>query len=161
MSPLYSHSTSAVLFFELHNPGGMCRLNKDIEDIEKRVQQRDFSLEKASQYNVVQITFASPAVGSSGPAPADQTSVPCHFSVEIPKYYPHDRPLVRCLNPCKPSPFIREHGIVCHPSLADGWVATNSLYTVVEILQLVRASCHLGNPAVGFQEDSTMVIDQY
>lgn len=91
-------------------------MTKDIDDIEKSPALRDFVIERTPQCNVVRLLFQRQA-----------PSQPCAFLVEVPKYYPHDKPTVLCVD-AAPSVQVE---------LGD-WRATHSLRTVISVLVNAR-----------------------
>ena len=60
------------------------------------------------------------------------------FSVTVPRYYPHVKPIVQCLDFVVESLYIHADGTVHHSSLMDNWTALYSLSTVIEVLHCVR-----------------------
>ena len=65
---------------------------------------------------------------------------PSVFLVTVPRYYPHNAPMVRCLEDGFSSDFFRASGEVVHHKLDSDWFATSSLVTVIDILKEIRLS---------------------
>lgn len=126
----------------------MYRLAKDLEELE-RMDRKDFRCERL-QRNAVHITILSSREGC--PLPQPRTS--CSFIVEVSKFYPHDRPSVRCLEDSIQSHYVQPGGLVTHVDLMANWRATNSLTTVISAL---REIVHSNGSLTG--KDNTMNID--
>ena len=63
---------------------------------------------------------------------------PVTFRISVAKYYPHDCPLVSCLNKGFSNVYIRPDGRVVHPDLsASGWSAVRSLSDVLDTLKSI------------------------
>eukprot|EP01039_Chlorochromonas_danica_P002101 gene2100-2295_t len=126
---------------------GELRLAKDLEDLE-RMDCKDFGCERL-QRNAVRITILS-----SRDCPPLHTRTGCSFIVEVSKFYPHDRPSVRCLEDSIQSPHVQPGGLVTHVELMGNWRATNSLRTVIYAL---REVVHSNGSLIG--KDNTMNVD--
>eukprot|EP00981_Chlorochromonas_danica_P010620 scaffold3290_cov165-Ochromonas_danica.AAC.63 len=83
-----------------------------------------------------------------------QTPGELRFIVEVSKFYPHDRPSVRCLEDSIQSPHVQPGGLVTHVELMGNWRATNSLRTVIYAL---REVVHSNGSLIG--KDNTMNVD--
>ncbi len=67
-----------------------------------------------------------------------QDKVPNHFELIVRRFYPHDRPLIRCLDQGFACSYILENGNVIHSSLTSGWTAVCGLGEIVERVQEIR-----------------------
>ena len=63
---------------------------------------------------------------------------PSIFLVTVPRYYPHNAPLVRCLEGGFTCDHFNASGEVIHQKLNTDWFATSSLITVITILEEIR-----------------------
>lgn len=61
------------------------------------------------------------------------------FLITVSKYYPHNHPMLRCLDFCTILPFLDNLGNVMHRGLKEDWTAICSIDTIIQILQVV---CH-------------------
>lgn len=106
---------------------GTLRLIKDMEDLENNasivLEQPDEPCRVTVEYRV--------DPGISGRCPN-------RFEVTAPKRYPHDAPLVRCIDKGYACRFIDETGTVIHSGLREDWTAICTLGSVVQILQSIR-----------------------
>lgn len=73
---------------------------------------------------------------------------PSRFSITVPRYYPHARPIVKCLDYFVESLHLYANGTVYHSSLMDNWTALYSLSTVIEVLHCVRHHALCGSAAM-------------
>ena len=64
----------------------------------------------------------------------------------MPRYYPHNHPIVFCLNGGFSCPFILPTGEITHSSIREEWSAIGTLGTVVDILQSIRLMFHNTTP---------------
>ena len=64
---------------------------------------------------------------------------PNRFEVTVPKRYPHDPPVVRCIDDGFSCRFIDQKGVVMHQGLRNNWTAICTLGHVVQILQSIRS----------------------
>lgn len=64
---------------------------------------------------------------------------PHTYHIRVPKLYPHDPPIVTCLNSGFRNEFIDQRGKITHPNLSGNWTAINSMITVAEILQEISS----------------------
>lgn len=64
--------------------------------------------------------------------------IPSRFALTIGRYYPHERPLVYCLDEGYTCQLIAEDGEVLHRRLWEDWSAIDSLKTVIDSVQEVR-----------------------
>jgi ubiquitin-protein ligase len=67
---------------------------------------------------------------------------PNTYHIRVPKLYPHDPPLVTCLNPGFVCQFIDSTGKVHHPALSGNWTAINSLIDVARTLEEVSSAIY-------------------
>eukprot|EP01038_Epipyxis_sp_PR26KG_P008438 gene8438-11415_t len=113
------------------NTPGELRLQKDVQELNEDGVNIKFSVNPAS----IIITF-----DKSGEE--DDFYLPSSFSVEVPKYYPHSAPQIKCLDNqiYQTSSYINVNGDVIHIGLNQNWNALCSLRNVVEILKHIRAS---------------------
>lgn len=63
---------------------------------------------------------------------------PNRFSISIKRFYPHDAPVVVCLDTGFTSPFITASGLVIHRALLEDWSALSSLATIIDSVQQIR-----------------------
>jgi hypothetical protein len=110
---------------------------------------RDFLIERTKHSNIVLICFHHIQ---------SRPSLPSRFQVEVPKYYPHDRPIVNCLdykfNTCE---YANNIGEICHPDLKEGWSALCSLYTIISTLKSIRDLRSEFMTVETFGEENSMV----
>jgi len=99
-------------------------------DIKEATILEDVSIEQTETPSVAIITFKPPLPG-----------IPNRYIVSVPKFYPHNPPIVRCADPGfeKVSRFWDSAGQVTHPGLTSDWTAMNSLQTVILTLRLIRS----------------------
>lgn len=72
---------------------------------------------------------------------SDDDSIPSSFLVEVPRYYPHSRPVVTCLQEkFRNTTYIGSTREVLHSLLWENWSAIGSLRTVVDILLQIIAT---------------------
>lgn len=72
---------------------------------------------------------------------SDDDSIPSSFLVEVPRYYPHSRPVVTCLQEkFRNTTYIGSTREVLHSLLCENWSAIGSLRTVVDILLQIMAT---------------------
>jgi ubiquitin-protein ligase len=67
---------------------------------------------------------------------------PVTFKISVPRYYPHNPPIIFCVSNGFPCPFILPTGEIVHPGLREEWSAIRTLRTVIDILQSIRLICH-------------------
>jgi ubiquitin-protein ligase len=67
---------------------------------------------------------------------------PDTFHIRVPKLYPHDPPLVTCLNPGFVCQYIDSTGKVHHPALSGNWTAINCLVDVAHTLEEVSSAIY-------------------
>ena len=67
---------------------------------------------------------------------------PSLFRISVPRYYPHNHPVVFCLNEGFVCPFILPTGKITHSSICEDWSAIGTLGTVIDILQSIRLMFH-------------------
>lgn len=67
---------------------------------------------------------------------------PSLFSVRVPRYYPHNHPIVFCLNEGFSCPFILASGEIVHKGLDVDWSAIGTLGTIIDILNSIRMMFH-------------------
>ena len=107
---------------------GTLRLMKDLEELESNatviLEQNDGPNIVSMEYHVDQ--------GFRGRCPN-------RFEVTVPKMYPHDPPVVRCIDDGFSCRFIDQKGVVMHQGLRNNWTAICTLGHVVQILQSIRS----------------------
>ena len=70
--------------------------------------------------------------------------IPTTFRVSVPRFYPHNSPIVHCLDEGYSTrgnfacPYILPSGEIMHDGLGESWSAIGSLATVIDILQNIR-----------------------
>lgn len=65
--------------------------------------------------------------------------IPNHFMVTVPRLYPHQKPLTRCMEPSvAQGVYLDRNGYIHHPELGENWSAVKNLSTVVEVLRQIR-----------------------
>lgn len=67
-----------------------------------------------------------------------QDKIPNNFELTVRRFYPHDRPFIRCLDPGFTCSYILENGDVIHESLTRNWTAVCGLGDIIESVQEVR-----------------------
>lgn len=67
---------------------------------------------------------------------------PATFRISVPRYYPHNSPIVYCVDRGFTCPFILPTGELIHPSLREEWSAIGTLRTIIEVIQNVRLMFH-------------------
>lgn len=87
----------------------------------------------------------------SGTAPT-----PRRFMVKVSKYYPHDRPLVVCMDAGYQNVSLGAGGEVRHTYLQEGWTAMGSLRSIITLLAAMRASDMFAKPPERVAEGPTM-----
>ena len=106
---------------------GTLRLMKDIECLEN---DDSIVLELGEEPGKVTVEYR---VDQSFAA-----QCPNRFEVTVLKRYPHEAPLVCCLDQGFACRFIHDSGTVVHPAFGEEWNAICSLTNVVEALQAIR-----------------------
>eukprot|EP01035_Chromulina_nebulosa_P026749 gene26749-35059_t len=114
-----------------HTPGEL-RLQKDMQDL---MGIEGIVIETTDNPATIIVHF------NSSPPPS-------RFSITVPRYYPHARPIVQCLDHFVESLHLHANGIVYHSSLMDNWTALYSLSTVIEVLHCVRHHALCGSAAM-------------
>mgnify|MGYP000193211741 CR=1 FL=1 len=70
----------------------------------------------------------------------DNTNIcPSRFLVTVPRYYPHNKPILKCLDTIYKNQFILDNYNITHP-IIDEWTAMKSLQDIIECLQFIRAT---------------------
>jgi len=64
--------------------------------------------------------------------------VPTRFMIKVSKYYPHQSPVVTCLQTEFSATFVSPEGEILHSHLQNQWSALGTIKTVVDIIQSVR-----------------------
>ncbi len=64
--------------------------------------------------------------------------LPCNFLIIVDKYYPHDRPIVRCLDSGYTCIHINDDGILVHHDLQDNWSPICALGDIIKSIQNIR-----------------------
>ena len=64
--------------------------------------------------------------------------IPTRFMLKVSKYYPHQSPVVTCLQAEFCASFVSPDGEILHTHLQSGWSALGTIKTVVDIIQSVR-----------------------
>lgn len=109
-------------------------MEKDLSVIQRSGSSNEFYFESSGSHNSVIVCFRN--IDKCTPR---SIPLPSTFLIEVPKYYPHERPVVKCLDGGVRSPFISEQtGLVIHSQLCELWVATFSLSEVLSVLKSVR-----------------------
>ncbi len=72
----------------------------------------------------------------------DKYHSPCpdHFQIIIPNYYPHDKPIIKCLDMNYYNEFILQNGNVLHPNIELNWNALCTLDNIIDTIQIIRMS---------------------
>lgn len=104
---------------------GQLRLLKDIEEAKQKFQLKVLQGESPS-------TCVLHLILSDGRE--------VRFQMTVPRYYPHNAPVVRCLDFYHILPFLDNNGIVVHRGLNEDWNAICSIDNVIQILQVVCQS---------------------
>lgn len=66
------------------------------------------------------------------------TRIPTRFMIKVSKYYPHQSPVVTCLEVEFSATFVSPEGEILHSHLQNQWSALGTIKTVVDIIQSVR-----------------------
>ena len=106
---------------------GTLRLMKDIECLEN---DDSIVLELGEEPGKVTVEYRVDQSFAS--------QCPNRFEVTVLKRYPHEAPLVCCLDQGFACRFIHDSGTVVHPAFGEEWNAICSLTNVVEALQAIR-----------------------
>jgi ubiquitin-protein ligase len=93
------------------------------------------------------------------PAVPGPLLTPNKFYVKVPKFYPHNGPVVQCVDIASyyPNHFFDDLGHVTHPLLTTQWTALYTLNTVVQVLREIREMLQTGKLyKMSYEDDSTM-----
>jgi ubiquitin-protein ligase len=109
---------------------GELRLRKDIQEYEKNQNNGNDRIifENTSEPGSVLIKFVD----------SNSDSSPSIYLIMVEKYYPHQRPIVKCLQENYQCISILISGEVVHTALCDEWTAINSLSTIIDVLNNIR-----------------------
>ena len=107
---------------------GELRLRKDISAI---TNLRGVEFDYPNSPSSLIIRFTSTDLSSLCPK---------SFHVTVPRFYPHDLPIVKCLDSGFHNEFLDADGIVRHINLAERWTALNNLADILNTLESVRQS---------------------
>ena len=119
-----NHLSEQIKRFRISVTPGELRLQKDLKDL---IGNQEFILEHSSEPSVVLISFCDSCI-----------FLPNKFKVKVPRFYPHDRPKVDCLDIGFVNNNINLTGNVVHPIIAEDWNATKTLADVIYTLKLIR-----------------------
>ena len=111
---------------------GQLRLNSDVKDLQANVPS--VVVETTDDPMQVIVRFL------------DGPPEPSAFSFTVSRFYPHERPLVRCISPFSPvdCQWFASDGSVLHPELQAGWTGIHTLSSAVTVLERVRAGLASG-----------------
>lgn len=107
---------------------GELRLGRDIKDLE-RFQHCVTVTSTANPASIILNFLSSEA----------NNNTPNRFLVTVPRYYPHDRPLVKCLEHGFICDYINFAGEVNHSFLTDQWSAIGTLKNIIDLLIFIRS----------------------
>ena len=68
----------------------------------------------------------------------DNLQIPNIFQISVKKFYPHDAPIVRCLQPGFTCEYIMLDGLMIHPNLTENWSPISSLTEILNTIYTVR-----------------------
>jgi hypothetical protein len=109
-------------------------LSKDVAEV---IRCPDVIVQITEIPSVASVTF----LDSSSPASAASfvESLPSRFLIRVPRFYPHNGPVIQCLDSsCYPNDFFDENGNSTHPLFSSDWLAIYSLTNVIETLRQIR-----------------------
>ena len=121
------------------------RLQKDLKEVQ-RSGLIGISLQYPDEFGGVTIEFFDVI-----------PFAPSRFRVSVPRYYPHNHPIVFSLNEGYSCPFILSSGEIVHSSLREEWSAIGTLMTVIDVLQSIRLMFHNNN---NYQTDPIHTVNQ-
>lgn len=124
-----NHLSDQIKKVKISTTPGDLRLQKDLQDFQGI---NSIELLSAGEKSCIILNFTHLPQG-----------YPHTYHIRVPKLYPHDPPIVTCLNHGFISEFIDQTGKVTHPNLGGNWTAINSMINVAEILQEISASIHV------------------
>jgi ubiquitin-protein ligase len=106
---------------------GQLRLHSDVHEC-VAAQPADVRIEGTGDPMQIILHFTDNGVG------------PNTFSYTVPRYYPHQRPFIRCVSPCRggSSIYISSTGEVIHNDIQNGWTGVHSLSTAIQVLRRIR-----------------------
>jgi hypothetical protein len=123
------------------------RLQKDVEILKN---MSGIVIHRGMSPSSIVIQFVPDGHPSNGIATIDSnysdyqlfnvpSTLPTRFAITVPRFYPHNPPAVRCIDPeiCF-HPYINADGTVYHASIAESWTPIQSLHTVVIVLNEIR-----------------------
>ena len=67
-----------------------------------------------------------------------QINCPNRFLLRVPRYYPHEKPKVRCLDLGFSHEYISLDGNITHPLLTSEWSAVYTVSDVIRAIQTIR-----------------------
>lgn len=114
--------------FVLHTLQFAYRLQNDLKGIKELI---DISVELTETPSCAIISFKIPVPG-----------MPSRFLIQVPKFYPHNPPLIKLCDPAFHGLSIYWDGTgkVVHDDLTSNWTAMSSLLNVIDILRNIRSS---------------------
>ena len=137
-SSLRSHFIPFIYsyFYSILSLKGEIRLQKDIEAL-LRVGTKGFELLPRTEPCELKVRF-SPFLQDVSMHVIESVLLPCDFLIIVDKFYPHDRPIVKCLDPGYNCIHIDDDGTLIHYDLADNWSPICALGDIVKSIQNVR-----------------------
>jgi ubiquitin-protein ligase len=117
--------SSMIKRFRISTTPGEIRLQKDLQELR---ELQHVTLEYGDDPSNVILQFKADA----------SAHCPNRFSITVKRFYPHDPPLILCLDAGFTSPFISEARVVQHRALSAEWSALGSVSTILHAVQQVR-----------------------
>ena len=114
---------------------GEIRLKRDVENL-MRIGAKGFDLLPRTEPCELKVRF-HPLVRVNTNSD-ENIRVPCNFLIIVDKYYPHDRPIVKCLDPGYTCIHIGSDGVLLHRDLQEDWSPICALGDIVKSIQSVR-----------------------
>ena len=112
------------------NSPGRIRLRKDLAEIG---EQYGVSISSCPDEASVLVDFVN----------ATGASTPRQFIITVPHYYPHVKPVVKCLDYMGGSAYIATDGEVIHDVIGENWTALLSLRDIVGVLMSIRTDYNI------------------
>lgn len=123
---------------------GELRMQKDLTDLNNAT---GIEFEDLSQPATIVVRFTDTL-----------TACPNRFQIKVPRFYPHENPIVLCLDTGYRNKFINADGLLSHPSLGRDWTALGTLTTVLCILQNIRI-CFSQQPCQNIYSTDLIQVD--
>ncbi len=133
----------------------LLRLAKDIQEVSRLI---DVSAQITEIPSIASISFPNP----------ENEAIPSKFLITVPKFYPHNAPIVQCLDygVLPFSSYFDENGRLNHRIISD-WRAVYSLLTVIQSLRELREvysdgmkSGMIGGSFTDIEDDTSSVMEE-